>query len=392
MSTPKLTPMLEQYLSIKGEYPDALLMYRMGDFYEMFFEDAEVAAREMQIALTSRDKNSEVPVPMCGVPHHALNAYLPQLLEKGYKVAICDQIEDPRQAKGLVKRAVTVVHTPGTVVDDANLEAKQSNYLAAMFWDADERAGGLAWMEFSTGEWSGLYSREESQLWQWVEKIGPKELLLPDMKAPPRHVPELGIQITNFPHKPHFDFGSAKERILAAQGVAGLEALDVADKPQLVQAMGALLSYLRQTQKREFGHLGHFRPINLSRHLLLDEVTERNLEIFRRLDGRKGAGTLWHVLDRTVTPMGGRLLETRLRQPWMDLESIVFNQEAVRFFFKEDTCATSCARPWTTSMTWSASPPAFSWAGPRRKIFWPCATALALCRACAPCSSRTARP
>ncbi len=337
MSTPRLTPMLEQYLGIKGEYPDALLMYRMGDFYEMFFEDAEVAARELQIALTSRDKNAESPVPMCGVPHHALAAYLPQLLEKGYKVAICDQIEDPKQAKGLVKRAVTVVHTPGTVIDDANLEAKQSNYLAALFWDGDERAGGLAWMEFSTGEWSGLYSRDESQLWQWVEKIGPKELLLPDMKTSPRHVPELGIQITHFPHKPHFDFASAKERILEAQNVAGLEALDVADKPQLVRAMGALLSYLRQTQKQELGHLGQFKPINLSRHLLIDEVTERNLEIFRRLDGRKGAGTLWQVLDRTVTPMGGRLLETRLRQPWMDIESIVFTQEAVRFFFKEDT-------------------------------------------------------
>lgn len=336
MSTVKLTPMLEQYLSIKGEYPDCLLMYRMGDFYEMFFEDAEVAARELQIALTSRDKNSDSPVPMCGVPHHAMTAYVSQLLEKGYKVAICDQVEDPKQAKGLVKREVTRVLTPGTVVDDINLQAKENNYLAALFWEPDERAGGLAWLEFSTGEWEGLFSRDEAQLWQWVEKIHPKELLLPDMKAPPRHLPELGIQITNYPHKPHFDLAASTQRVLEAQDVATLDALDVADKPQLVRAMGAILSYLVQTQKQELGHLSSFRPVNLSRHLLIDEVTERNLEIFRRLDGRKGQGTLWHVLDRTVTPMGGRLLETRLRQPWVDMEPILANQEAVRFFFKED--------------------------------------------------------
>ncbi|MFZ5428002.1 MAG: DNA mismatch repair protein MutS [Thermodesulfobacteriota bacterium] len=337
MSTIRLTPMLEQYLSIKGEYPDCLLMYRMGDFYEMFFEDAEVAARELQIALTSRDKNSESPVPMCGVPHHALSAYLSQLIEKGYKVAICDQVEDPRQAKGLVKREVTRVLTPGTVVDDINLQAKQSNYLAALFWEPDERAGGLAWIEFSTGEWSGLYSREEAQLWQWAEKLQPRELLLPDMKSPPRHLPELGIQITNYPHKPHFDLATATKRVLEAQDVTSLAVLDVADKPQLVRAMGALLAYLEQTQKQRLGHLSAFRPVNLSRHLLIDEVTERNLEIFRRLDGRKGPGTLWHVLDRTVTPMGGRLLETRLRQPWVDLDAIAENQEAVRFLFKEDS-------------------------------------------------------
>ncbi|MBI4804659.1 MAG: DNA mismatch repair protein MutS [Desulfovibrio sp.] len=336
MSTVRLTPMLEQYLSIKGEYPDCLLMYRMGDFYEMFFEDAEVAARELQIALTSRDKNSDAPVPMCGVPHHALTTYVSQLLEKGYKVAICDQVEDPRQAKGLVKREVTRVLTPGTVVEDINLQAKENNFLAALFWEPDERAGGLVWLEFSTGEWEGIFSREEALLWQWVEKIHPRELLLPDMKAPPRHLPELGIQITNFPHKPHFDLNAATERVLKAQSVSSLDTLDVADKPQLVRAMGAILSYLAQTQKQELGHLSPFRPVNLGRHLLIDEVTERNLEIFRRLDGRKGAGTLWHVLDRTVTPMGGRLLETRLRKPWVDMEPILVNQEAVRFFYKED--------------------------------------------------------
>ncbi|GFK94508.1 DNA mismatch repair protein MutS [Fundidesulfovibrio magnetotacticus] len=336
MSTPRLTPMLEQYLSFKGEYPDCLLMYRMGDFYELFFEDAEVAARELQIALTSRDKNSDSPVPMCGVPHHAFNAYASQLTEKGYKVAVCDQVEDPRFAKGLVKREVTKVLTPGTVLDDASLQAKESSFLAALFWDADERAGGLAWLEFSTGEWEGLHARDEAQLWQWVEKLQPRELLLPDMKTPPRHLPELGIQIANLPLKPHFHLATATERIVKTLRVGGLEVLDVADKPQLVRAMGAILAYLERTQKQTPAHIASFRPLNLSKHMLLDEVTERNLEIFRRLDGRKGPGALWNVLDRTVTPMGGRLLENRLRKPWVDLETITANQEAVRFFFKED--------------------------------------------------------
>ena len=337
MNTPaKLTPMLEQYLAIKGEYPDCLLMYRMGDFFEMFFEDAQVAARELQITLTSRDKNSDSPVPMCGVPHHAVTSYVAQLLDKGYKVALCDQVEDPRQAKGLVRREVTRVLTPGTVVEDINLAAKENNYLAALFWDPRERADGLAWIEFSTGEWEGLTGRDESQLWQWVEKIQPRELLLPESGQPQKRLEGMGIQITHCPYKPHFDLSAAKERVLKAQGVADLSVLDVADKPQLVRAMGALLCYLERTQKQGLGHLGAFRVLNLSKHLQIDEVTERNLEIFRRLDGRKGPGTLWHVLDHSVTPMGGRLLETRLRKPWVEMGTILANQEAVGFFFEED--------------------------------------------------------
>jgi DNA mismatch repair protein MutS len=336
MSTIKLTPMMEQYLAIKGEYPDCLLMYRMGDFFEMFFEDAEIAARELQIALTSRDKSSGSPIPMCGVPHHALNAYAAQLLDKGHKVAVCDQIEDPRHAKGLVKRAVTRVLTPGTVVEDMGLATKEHSYLAALFWEPEQRAGGLTWIEFSTGEWEGLFSKDEAQLWQWVEKIAPRELILPDLKDAPRHLAQQGIRVTRHPHKPHFDLATAREKVLKAQGVAGLNVLDVADKPQLVRAMGAILSYLEQTQKQDLAHLAQFRAINLSRCLLIDEVTERNLEIFRRLDGRKGPGTLWHVLDRTVTPMGGRLLESRLKRPLLDLDAILSHQEAVGWFVADD--------------------------------------------------------
>ena len=327
-----MTPMLEQYLRVKGEHPDALLFYRMGDFYEMFFEDAIVAARELQLALTSRNPGADAPIPMCGVPHHAVESYLTQLLDKGFAVAVCDQIEDPKQAKGLVRRAVTRVLTPGTAVEDGNLRAKEHNYLAALFADPEERAGGLAWIDFSTGEWSGLFARDPARLWQWAVKIGPRELLLPDGLTPPKDFAARDIRLTRLPLRPHFDLAGGRDKVLSAQSVADLEALDVGDKPQLVRAMGALLTYLAATQKHDLGHLSPFRPVNLGRHMLLDEVTERNLEIFRRLDGGKGQGTLWHVLDRTMTPMGGRLLESMLHQPWLDLAPITETQEAVAFY------------------------------------------------------------
>ena len=336
-----MTPMLEQYLRMKGDYPDALLFYRMGDFYELFLEDAVTAARELQITLTSRNPGAEAPIPMCGVPHQAVDGYVAELLEKGFKVAICDQMEDPRQAKGLVKRAVTRVLTPGTAVEDQNLRAKEHNFLAALYHDPDERAGGLAWVDFSTGEWSGLFSRDASRLWQWAAKIGPRELLLPDGLEPPRDFARDGIQISRFPVRPHFDFAAGRDKVLRAQDVADLAALDVGDKPQLVRAMGALLTYLASTHMRDLGHLAPFKPVNLGRHMLIDEVTERNLEIFRRLDGRKGQGTLWHVLDRTVTPMGGRLLESMLRQPWLDQGPILETQDAVALFFEDEPLRTA---------------------------------------------------
>jgi DNA mismatch repair protein MutS len=324
--------MFEQYLRIKEEYPDALLFYRMGDFYELFFEDAETAARELQIALTSRNPNEETRIPMCGVPHHACEGYLAQLLDKGYKVAVCDQVEDPKQAKGLVKREVTRVLSPGTVVEDANLESRRPNYLAALYWDASRSqggAGGLAWVDFSTGEWSGLHARNENTLWQWLAKLDPREILLPEGVTPPRQWGELSGQITPLPSPACFDLGQAADRILKTQQVAGLSILELEDKPELTRAAGALVAYLARTQKQEAGHLGQFQVLSLSRFLVVDEVTERNLELIRRLDGRTGAGTLRHVVDRTMTPMGGRLLESRLRQPFRELAPITAIQDAV---------------------------------------------------------------
>jgi DNA mismatch repair protein MutS len=327
--------MFEQYLQIKQEHPDALLFYRMGDFYELFFEDAEIAARDLNITLTSRNPGDSEPVPMCGVPHHAAAGYLAKLMDKGRKVAICDQIEDPKQAKGLVKRAVTRILTPGSVVEDDSLNPKANNYLAALLWNAEKGAGALAWIDYSTGEWTGFASSKEPQLWQWLAKINPSEILLSDVKRVPGQYADLKPRVSVVPEA-FFDRRGAQEKLLAAQGTADLSTLDLADKPWLVATCGALLSYLTQTQKSDLGHLLPFQPLDIGRHLILDEVSERNLEIFRRLDGSTGRGTLFHVLDRTMTPMGGRLLGDRLRKPWRDVGPVEAAQEAVGFFHADE--------------------------------------------------------
>ncbi len=332
----KLTPMLEQYLQIKQEYPGCLLFFRMGDFYELFFEDAETAARELQITLTARKPNAETKVPMCGVPCHACEEYLRQLLEKGYKVAVCDQVEDPAAAKGLVKREVTRVLTPGTVVEDNSLAAKENNYLGALYWDHSKHQGGLAWADFSTGEWTGMELKNEDELWQWLQKIGASEILIPQGYEPPRAHVSLSHKINYVPSGSYFELRSARDLLLKSQQASSLQVMDLEDKPFLTRACGAILMYLVQTHKKELTHLAPFRPLKLSRYLYLDEVTIRNLELFQTLGGQKGPGTLLHVLDRTLTPMGGRYLQNRLRQPWKELEPILRNQSAVEAFSRDN--------------------------------------------------------
>ena len=337
----KLTPMLEQYLQIKQENPGALLFFRMGDFYELFFEDAETAARELQIALTSRNPNAEFRIPMCGVPHHSCDEYLRQLLEKGYKVAICDQVEDPKAAKGLVRREVTRVLTPGTIVEEASLSAKEHNYLAALFWNKDRSRGGLCWADFSTGEWTGLHVKNADDIWQWLYKLNPAEILAPDNFSIPAQYQALNPKFNFVPQASHFDERSAAELVLKDQKVSSLDVLDLADKPELVCACGAVLMYLIQTHKGELGNMAPFSPMNPSVYLQLDEVTMRNLEIFRTLGGDKGAGTLIHALDNTITPMGGRYLEKRLHQPWKDVDVIINNQKMTSFFLENESIRSS---------------------------------------------------
>ncbi|MGM0425065.1 MAG: DNA mismatch repair protein MutS [Thermodesulfobacteriota bacterium] len=343
MNQTRLTPMLKQYLGIKEAYPDALLFFRMGDFYELFFQDAEVTARELQIALTSRGQNQEDKVPMCGVPYHSLHEYLSQLLEKRYKVAICDQVEDPAQAKGLVKREVTRVLTPGTVLEENSLQAKSNNFLAAVYTKNKGTDCALAWVDHSTGEWTGMQSASQSEIRQWLLKLDPREIICQEQSEAKDILAQIQDRVSWLPAA-YFDYSRAKENILSLQQVAGLRPLDLEDKPLLVQACGALLAYLRQTQKQDLVHLGSFQPLDLSRHLILDEVSERNLEIFQRLDGSYGQGTLWHILDLTRTSMGGRLLRTRLKRPWKDLKTIQAQQEVLRWLLEQEGLLQSLSR------------------------------------------------
>ena len=331
----RLTPMFEQYFAIKEQYPDTLLFYRMGDFYELFFDDAVVAAKALQIALTSRNPHAEHPIPMCGVPWHAADGYATQLINSGYKVAICEQVEDPKAAKGLVKREVRRVLTCGTTLDEGCLSATDHNYLTALYWDEKTSLGGLVWADISTGYWSGMQVKKLPELWQWTLKMNPRELLVPEQFTVPALLRQGGLQIVPLPARSHFDLARSKERVLRAQGVAELGAVGLEHKPELLRACGALLAYMEHTQMQDVSHLAPFAPMDVSKHLIIDEVTQRNLEIFRTLDGRKGLGTLRHVLDGTQTPMGSRLLEERLQTPWRDLAPINDNQDAVGWLIEQ---------------------------------------------------------
>ncbi len=321
----RLTPMFEQYLAVKAEYPDALLFYRMGDFYELFFEDARVAARELQLALTCRDRSRTNPIPMCGVPWHALDSYASQLVAKGYNLAVCEQVEDPRAARGLVRREVTRLLTPGTLVEDQNLRASEHNFLGSLI--EEKNLSAFVWADISTGQWSGLEG-SPARVWQWVLKFQPSELIVQEGFVLPEGADPSLLRLVRR-GKAFFDPEQCARRLFEAQQVRDLAALGMQSTVLLPRAAGALLAYLTQTHKRSPSHLLPFRPADTGRFLIVDEVTEKNLEIFTRLNGRKGRGTLRWVMDETQTPMGARLLEDRLRSPLRDIAAITAIQDAV---------------------------------------------------------------
>ncbi len=335
MSTEKLSPMYEQYLSIKKEYPDGYLFYRMGDFYELFFNDAVEVAKELQLTLTARSKDSNIP--MAGVPHHALENYASQLVEKGFTLVICDQVEDPKTAKGLVKRAVTRIITPGTIVETSNLNAKEYNYLGAYFSNEQQNTFAFAWLDITTGDWTGFESNKEQEIIQWVLKIAPREILLVDNQSPPSFLKTAeNIRKTFLPLRSHFDKNKSLEIIKRVQCVQDMHALGLEDKNMLICCLGALLYYLEQTQKQSVDYLKAFVPLQLKKYMTIDEVTEKNLEIFVRTDGKKGLGTLIHAIDATQTPSGGRLLSMRLRQPFAQKEHLESQLNAVDYFLENN--------------------------------------------------------
>ncbi len=326
-----LTPAMRQYLEIKAQVPDCILFFRMGDFYEMFFEDAVLASKLLEITLTSRDKGKEDSVPLCGFPWHAASSYIARLIEKGYKVAICEQMEDPRLAKGIVKREVVRVITPGLVVDADNLEAKENNFLAGIALRGE--AFGLAFLDISTGEFRVTEIADRNLFIDEVIRHGFRELVLEehlkDALLETILTRELeGCVINRFPRdwfEPSASLGILGEHF-SAETIAQLEP---GRHAAMIAAAGAVLRYVRETQKEYVGHINHISRYHAESFLILDDTAKRNLELFVTTQGGTREGTLFHVLDETLTAMGGRRLRWWLSHPLLDVAKIRERHSAV---------------------------------------------------------------
>lgn len=335
-ATSSPTPMMAQYLAIKDEHPDALLFYRMGDFYEMFFDDAVAAAEALDIALTQRGTHAGKPIPMCGVPVHSSEGYLLQLIGKGFRVAVCEQMEDPAEAKkrgskSVVHREVVRVVTPGTLTEESLLEARRHNFLAS--WATVRGEGALAWADVSTGELRVL-ACPPVRLSTELARLTPAELLLADDDdSNARQIAEeYGIACSPTP-RTAFDSAAAERRLTELWRVGTLESFGRFERPELA-AMGALVSYLELTQR---GRLPLLRPpiAETARTAMrIDGATRRNLELTRSISGER-RGSLLTTIDRTVTAAGARLLERRISNPSCDLDLVHARHSAVEYLVGE---------------------------------------------------------
>jgi DNA mismatch repair protein MutS len=315
------TPLMRQYRAAKQQVPGALLLFRLGDFYELFYDDAITAARELEITLTSRNKERGDPVPMCGVPYHSADGYIARLIQRGYRVAICEQMEEAGQGKKLVRREVTRVVTPGTVTDSALLRSHENNYIAAVFTKSGR--SGLAYADLSTGEFRTTEASPEDVL-AALETLNVREVLHADGLATGASCLETSLDA--------WVFGAdyAGRQILETFRLHALDGCGLGDKPLATAAAGALVHYLRETQKSALGHLNRPGYYERQDHMILDAATVRNLELVEPLfAGESREATLIHVLDKTCTGMGGRLLRRRLLYPSCDRADIGARLDAV---------------------------------------------------------------
>ncbi|MBX6313489.1 MAG: DNA mismatch repair protein MutS [Isosphaeraceae bacterium] len=321
MNDPASTPMMQQYRELKARDPDALLLFRMGDFYELFGEDAERASALLGLTLTSRDKGPNA-IPMAGFPHPALESYLAKIIEAGYRAAVCEQVEDPKLAKGLVRREVVRVVTPGTLTDDALLDPRSANYLAAVVESRGKL--GLAWVELSTGRFA-LTEVSRQELADEITRLDPAEILISETSLDAPWVRALrGVTNRLITARPSWDFQAdqARQALYAHFGTTTLTGFGVADDAIEAIAAGALIAYLRETQKAALGHLTRLTPFRRAGTLALDEMTRRSLELTRTLREGKRDGSLLSVIDKTITPMGARLLAEWLTSPLTGLDPI----------------------------------------------------------------------
>ncbi|MFP4056826.1 MAG: DNA mismatch repair protein MutS [Candidatus Brocadiia bacterium] len=325
------TPAMRQYARFKRQHPDAVLLFRMGDFFETFYDDAKLCARVCGLTLTSRSQG-EGAIPLAGFPYHSLDTYLKRLIAAGHRVAVCEQVEDPRQAKGVVDRDVVRVVTPGTLTEESILEAKANNYLAAIAPLASHT--GLAWVDLSTGRFL-VQDIEPGQLLDELGRIGPAECLVPDGQYRTEDSPlEPVREVTGGHWTPRpdwaFDPASGRKALLEHFGVASLEGFGCDDLRGGLGAAGALLDYLQETQRAALANITKVQRFVRTRHLVVDKSTQASLELVDTLRGGRPEHTLLGVLDATVTPMGGRLFRQMVLYPLREVEPIQRRQDAVR--------------------------------------------------------------
>ena len=337
----EFTPMMQHYLDMKKQYPDCILFYRLGDFYEMFFEDALTVTKELEITLTGKSCGMEERAPMCGVPYHSVEGYLNKLVSKGYKVAICEQVEDPKLAKGLVKREVTRIVTPGTNLDVQALEESKNNYLMCIAYFTGKM--GISIADVTTGDYYVTEVEDSKKLLDEINKYHPSEIICNDaFMMSGLDIEDLRerLKITIYPLEAHyFDEDLCRKCLQKHFHVSTLTGLGVEEFPSGLIAAGGLLQYLYDTQKNDLAHFTHIYPYLTSRYMLLDSSTRRNLELTETLREKQKRGSLLWVLDKTKTAMGARMLRSWIEQPLVNKEDMVVRLDSV-----EGLCKNPMAR------------------------------------------------
>ncbi len=336
MKNPKLTPMLKQFLEIKDKHPDKLLLFRMGDFYETFFEDAKTASKLLGITLTSRDKKADNPIPLAGFPYHALNNYLDKLVKAGIKVVICEQTEDPKKAKGLVKRDIVDIITPGSIIDENLIESTDNNYLAVIYKAEQSKKIGLSLLDISTADF--LFTElQEDQLENELTRFQSKEIIVQNA------IIEKEIRSLNLEPTPtitifdswQFDPEEAVRTLKSHFGVTTLEGLGASHKPIGRTAAGVALAYIRSLKNDELKHINQLRYYSLADYMQLDETSRRNLELLRSMRYGTNFGSLISVINKTETPMGARKINQWLLNPLIEASLINKRLDAVEILKEE---------------------------------------------------------
>ncbi|MFC1677378.1 DNA mismatch repair protein MutS [Planctomycetota bacterium] len=334
-NTEKLTPAMKQFHHFKQKYPDAILFFRMGDFYETFYDDAKTCSRVLGLTLTSRSKATN-PIPLAGVPYHAVDGYIKKMLQAGYKVAVCEQVEDPKTAKGVVKRDVVRIVTPGTLTDDILLNAKEDNFLCAVNLTATDTAS-ISWVDISTGHFF-VQQIAEDKLLDELLRLSPAECLLADRRgelfeSETRKLAQDIVQLTSaiITERPawYFDPYQSRQRLLKHFGTRTLEGFGIIDGDNSIPAAGAVIEYLNETQKTALGHIQSLKKIDRKNFLQVDQTTLRSLEILQTIRSGSAKGSLLESIDRTLTGMGGRMLRNWLCMPLCDLGAIELRQDTI---------------------------------------------------------------